>query len=124
MVTPIQKLNALVPFGLNSKSSAQQIINITYKNNVGNNMLNFIQQLAFNIMRRKKGGWMCTPRVTWKPTSSVALNCADNFTLYGALGNSLFLKIANTYARNVQVQKNYFHMKSQGKSARRPIVPS
>ena len=75
-------------------------------------------------MRRKKGGWMCTPRVTWKPTSSVALNCADNFALYGALGNSLFLKIANTYARNIQVQKNYFHMKSQGKSARRPIMPS
>lgn len=124
MTTPIQKLNNLVPKGLNSKSTPQHIINITYKNNLGNKMLDFIQQLAFNIMRRKKGGWMCNPRVTWKTSLPVSLNCSDNFILYGALGNSLFLRIANIYAHNIQVHKNYLYMRSQGKFAKRPMIAS
>ena len=124
MGTPIQKLDALVPLGLDSNSSRQTIIDFTYNHDLGNKMLNFIQQLSFNIIRRKKGGWMCNPRVTWTPTTPVTLNCSDNFTLYGALGNSLFLKIANIYAHNIQVHKNYLYMRSQGKIAKRPIIPS
>jgi hypothetical protein len=124
MTNPIQKLNNLVPKELNSKSTPQHIINVTYKNNLGNKMLNFIQQLGFNIMRRRKGGWMCNPKVTWKIKSPVSLNCSDNFTLYGALGNSLFLRIANIYARNIQVHKNYLYMRSQGKIAKRPMIAS
>jgi hypothetical protein len=124
MTSAQDKLNNLIPIQLNSSSSRKQIIDATYANNLGNKLLTFIQQLSFNIMRRKKGGKMCVPKVTWTPTSSVSLNCTDNFALYGALGNSTFLKIANTYAHNVQVHKNYLYMRSQGKFAKRPIKPS
>jgi hypothetical protein len=124
MTSPIQKLNNLIPNGLDSNSTRQDIINATYANNLGNKLLYFIQQLAFNIMRRKQGGWMCIPKVTWTPTTATSLNCADNFTLYGVLGKSTFLKIANIYAHNVQVHKQYLYMRSQGKFAKRPLQPS
>ena len=124
MTSAQDKLNNLIPIELNSSSSRQDIINATYANNLGNKLLYFIQQLAFNIMRRKKGGWMCVPKVTWTPTTVTSLNCSDNFTLYGALGNSTFLKIANIYAHNVQVHKHYLYMRSQGKFAKRPLQPS
>ena len=123
MTSPIAKLNSLIPAGLDSTSTRQQIINATYSNNLGNNLLNFIQQLSLNIMRRNKGGSMCVPRVTWPPTTAVSLTCADNLTLYGALGNSVFLRIANTYANNVQVQKQYLYMRSQGKMGQRHLIP-
>ena len=123
MTSPLDKLNNLIPTGLNSSSTRQEIITATYALNLGNNLLYFIQQLELNIMRRNKGGNMCVPKVTWTPTNAVALNCADNVTLYGALGNSTFLKIANTYAHNVQVHKKYLYMRSQGKSAQQPVKP-
>ena len=74
MTSPLQKLDNLIPSVLNKNSSRQEIINQTYKNNLGNNMLGFIQQLAFNLMRRNNGGAMCVPRVTWTPTKKVSLN--------------------------------------------------
>jgi hypothetical protein len=123
MTSPIDKLNSLIPNGLTSNSTSQKIIDATYSNNLGNNLLNFIQQLELNIMRRNKGGSMCVPRVTWVPTTAVVLNCNDNLTLYGALGNSMFLRIANVYANNVQVHKKYLYMKSQGKMALQPLKP-
>lgn len=116
-------LNNMIPFGLTSSSSKQSIINITYANNVGNNLLVFIQDLKKNIMRKNNGQMMCPPRITWKTVGSVKLNCMDNLFLYGALGNSAFLKIVNTYGKNIQIHKQYLYMKSQGKSYPKPIKP-
>ena len=116
-------LNNMIPFGLTSSSSRQAIINITYANNVGNNLLIFIQELKKNIIRKNNGQMMCPPRITWRTTGTVKLKCMDNLFLYGALGNSTFLKIVNTYAKNIQIHKQYLYMKSQGKSYPRPIKP-
>ena len=123
MTTPQQKLNNLIPDGLTANSSRQDIIDITYKNRVGENMIRFIQYLKMNILRKRKGNMMCPPRVTWTPTTPVTLDCWDNIRLFSVLGNSTFLKIANTYANNVQIHKKYLHMKSQGKSYPRPLTP-
>ena len=123
MANAHEKLDNLIPIGLTSSSTKQEIINITYKNNVGNNILNFIQSLKMNILRQRKGNQMCKPSVTWTPTKSVTLTCMDNLLLYGALGNSTFLKIANTYANNVQIHKKYLHMRSEGKSYPKPLTP-
>lgn len=116
-------LNNMIPFGLTSSSNKQSIINITYANNVGNNLLVFIQDLKKNIMRKNNGQMMCPPRITWKTVGFVKLNCMDNLFLYGALGNSAFLKIVNTYGKNIQIHKQYLYMKSQGKSYPKPIKP-
>lgn len=123
MTTPEQKLNNLIPNGLNSNSTRQQIINTTYTNRIGENMISFIQSLKMNILRQRKGTMMCPPRVTWTPTTSVSLDCWDNIRLFSVLGNSTFLKIANTYANNVQIHKKYLHMRSQGKSYPKPLTP-
>ena len=123
MTSPLQKLDNLIPSVLNKNSSRQDIINQTYRDNLGNNMLGFIQQLAFNVMRRNNGGAMCVPRVTWTPTKKVSLTCFDNISLYGALARSDFLRIANVYAQNVQTHKMYMHMRSQGKFGRPAIKP-
>jgi hypothetical protein len=116
-------LDNLIPSSLTSSSSNQVIINETYKNNLGNKMLHFIYQLQNNIRRRNNGGQMCVPRVNWTPTTSVTLNCMDNLYLFGALPKSEFYRIANVYAKNIQTHKMYLHMKSQGKSYPKPLVP-
>ena len=124
MTTALEKLDLLIPNGLNSSSSRQTIINATYKNNLGDKLLIFIQELAFNVNRRSNGKQMSIPRVNWDTVGSVSLNCNDNLTLYAVLGNSTFLRIANTYAHNLQVHKQYLYMKSQGKSAKPALKPN
>jgi len=123
MTTYQDKLNNMIPLGLTSSSSKQEIINITYANNVGNNLLKFIQDLKKNIIRKNNGQMMCPPRITWRTTGSVTLNCIDSLFLYGALRNSTFLKIVNTYGKNIQIHKQYLYMRSQGKSYLKPIKP-
>lgn len=123
MSTYQDKLNNMIPFGLTSSSSRQTIINITYANNVGNKLLKFIQDLKTNIGRKNNGQMMCPPRITWKTSGPVTLNCMDNLYLYGALHNSVFLKIVNTYGKNIQIHKQYLYMRSQGKSYPKPLKP-
>ena len=123
MTTYQDKLNNMIPLGLTSSSNQQTISNITYANNVGNNLLKFIQDLKTNIIRKNKGQMMCPPRITWQTTAPVTLNCIDNIFLYGALRNSTFLKIVNTYGKNIQIHKQYLYMRSQGKSYPKPIKP-
>ena len=124
MTTALEKLNLLIPNGLSSSSSRQAIIDATYKNNLGEKLLVFIQNLAFNVNRRMNGKQMTIPRVNWNTVGSVSLTCNDNLTLYGVLGNSTFLRIANTYAHNVQVHKKYLYMRSQGKFTMPALKPN
>lgn len=124
MSSGIEKLNALVPLGLTPSSTKQDIINFTYKDNLGEKLVIFLQEINLNIVRKYEGKIMTVPKVNWKTTSSVSLNFYDNILMYGTLTNSLFLKIVNTYLKNVQDHRMYLYMRSQGKVAKQALRPN
>lgn len=123
MSSGIEKLNALVPQGLIPSSTKQDIINLTYNDNLGEKLVIFLQEINFNIVRKSEGKIMTVPKVNWKTTSPVSLNFYDNVLMYGALTNSLFLKIVNIYLKNVQDHRMYLYMRSQGKVAKPALRP-
>ena len=63
MSSGIEKLNALVPLGLTPSSTKQDIINFTYKDNLGEKLVIFLQEINLNIVRKYEGKIMTVPKV-------------------------------------------------------------
>ena len=122
MTTPLEKLDKLIPSTIDPDASDQDIINATYQNRLGEKMLAFIYQIQNNVRKRYNGGDMCAPVIQWTPTdTSVTINCSDIMNFYSVLVQSKFYKIANVYAKNVQTDKMYRYMRSQGKTSQMPF---
>lgn len=119
----MEKLNNLIPNTIPPGSSNQKIVNETYKNRLGEKMLAFVYQIQNNVRVRNFGGDMCIPHISWKPTKQQSLTCGDNLLLFGVLAKSEFYRIVNVYAGNVQKDKMYRYMRSQGKFAVRGLIP-
>ena len=120
----MEKLNNLIPNTIPPGSSNQKIVNETYKNRLGEKMLAFVYQIQNNVRKRHLGGDMCIPIVSWTPTTEQTLTCIDNLLLFGVLAKSEFYRILNVYVGNIQKEKMYRYMRSQGKIAYRGLTPS
>ena len=125
MTTPLEKLDKLIPSTIDPDASDQDIINATYQDRLGEKMLAFIYQIQNNVRKRYNGGDMCAPVIQWTPRdTSVTINCSDIMNFYSVLVQSKFYKIANVYAKNVQTDKMYRYMRSQGKTSQMPLKPN
>lgn len=108
-------INNLVPTNLDTSKSNKHNLDLMLQNNLGNNMLQFVQELKFVKQKRMQGKMYCPPSIKWPTANSVNLNCGYYpYVLNNHFWNSDFMRLLNIYTRYVTDYRLAAYRKSRG----------
>lgn len=95
-----QYLKNIIPSGLNGKTNKTEIIEIMLKNNLGNKMLKYVQELNLSRSKRFKGLVINKTNITWIPQSEpIKLSCFYDMYIINNLYKSEFGNYVRIYSQ-------------------------
>ena len=93
-------LKNIIPSNLVDKSNNNEILNIMLKNNLGNKMLQYVQDLNLSRSKRSKGLIIKKINITWIPNKEIKnLNCLMDIYIISNLYKSEFGNLVRIYSQ-------------------------
>ena len=93
-------LENIIPTNLVGKSNKNEILNIMLKNNLGNKMLQYVQDLNLSRSKRSKGLIIKKINITWIPNKEIKnLNCLMDIYIISNLYKSEFGNLVRIYSQ-------------------------
>ena len=93
-------LENIIPTNLVGKSNKNEILNIMLKNNLGNKMLQYVQDINLSRSKRSKGLIIKKINITWIPNKEIKnLNCLMDIYIISNLYKSEFGNLVRIYSQ-------------------------